>query len=81
MNESRWCMTAHLGSKIHQSKFHIMQVELTTKEVSVLTELCQMEIGSLRSRIMDDKRFGTLDDIPKAEVEINRLNRIIEKLS
>ena len=40
-----------------------------------------MEIGALRSRIMDDKRFGTLDDIPKAEVEINRLNRIIEKLS
>lgn len=58
-----------------------MQVELTTKEVSVLTELCQMEIGALRSRIMDDKRFGILDDIPKAEVEINRLNRIIEKLS
>jgi len=58
-----------------------MQVELTTKEVSVLTELCQMEIGALRSRIMDDKRFRDFDDIPKAEVEINQLNRIIKKLS
>ena len=58
-----------------------MQVELTHKDVETLVELCQMEIGALRSRIMDDKRFGDLDDIPKAEVEINRLNRIIAKLS